>query len=234
MTDLFDALDATWPAAGHRDVGGWRVREGQGAGKRVSCATVIGADAPAGIDAAEAAQASLGQPALFCLRAGQDAADQALAARGYVIIDPVVLLSAPIAGLAAEAPAHLSTFPLWPPLAITRDIWAEGGVGAERQAVMDRVTVPKTAILGRAGDRAAGAVFVAVDGPVAMVHALHVDPAVRRQGLARNLMRAAARWAEGNGATTLALAVTKANSAANALYACLGMVAAGHYHYRAR
>jgi GNAT superfamily N-acetyltransferase len=47
-------------------------------------------------------------------------------------------------------------------------------------------------------------------------------------------MRAAARWAEGNGATTLALAVTRANSAANALYASLGMVAAGHYHYRAR
>ncbi len=234
MSDLFAALDATWPAAGTRQAGGWLVREGRGGGKRVSSATVLDGSAAEGIALAEAAHAALGQPPLFCLRDGQEAPDRALAARGYRILDPVVLLSAPAARIASEPPAHLSTFPLWPPLAITRDIWTAGGNGAERQAVMARVAGPKTAILGRAGDRAAGAVFVAAHGDIAMIHALHVDDAARRQGLARNLMRAAAAWGLEQGAATLALAVTRANAPANTLYAALGMEPAGHYHYRAK
>ena len=81
----------------------------------------------------------------------------------------------------------------------TRALWAEGGIGPARLAVMDRVTLPKTAILGRTGDRAAGVAFVAATGDCAMLHALEVDDplAVRlpgaaeslRQGLASGLAR---------------------------------------------
>lgn len=234
MSDLFAALDATWPPVSTRQAGGWLVREGLGGGKRVSSASALDDGAAQGIAAAEAAHHALGQPPLFCLREGQDGLDQALAARGYRVLDPVVLLAAPVALIAAHPPAHLSSFPLWPPLAITRDIWAAGGTGTARQAVMDRVAAPKTAILGRAADRAAGAVFVAAEGDIAMVHALHVAEVARRQGLARNLMRAAAAWAHDQGARTLALAVTRANAPANALYAALGLVPVGHYHYRAK
>lgn len=232
MSNLFVALDATWPAATTRRAGGWLIREGQGGGKRVSCATAVDDSAIDGIAAAETAQMALGQPLLFGLRDGQDALDQALAARGYDRIEPVELFSAPARQMAAEPPARLSSFPLWPPLAIARDVWTEGGNGAERQAVMDRAPGPKTAILGRTGDRAAGAVFVALHRDTAMIHALHVDAAARRQGLGRNLMRAAAAWAVGEGATTVALAVTRANHPATALYTALGMVIVGHYHYR--
>lgn len=234
MSDLYAALDATWPAASVSRAGGWHIREGQGGGKRVSCATAADGGAALGIDAAEAAMAALGQAHLFCLRDGEDGLDRALAARGYGLVDPVILYACPATRIASEPPAPLSAFPLWPPLAITRDIWSEGGVGSARQAIMDRVPGPKTSILGRTGDRAAGAVFVAVHGDLAMVHALHVDRAARRQGQARNLMRAAALWALDQGAETLALAVTRANEPANALYAALGMAAAGQYHYRAR
>lgn len=234
MTGILAALDATWPAASQRVVGGWRVREGQGGGKRVSSATAEDPTAAGGIAQAEAAHAALGQEPLFCLRDGQEDLDRALVARGYRIVDPVVLLAAPLVAMAAEPPAHMTSFPLWPPLAITRDLWAEGGIGAARQAVMERVAVPKISILGRTGDRAAGAAFVALHDGIAVVHALHVDPAARRQGLARNLMRAAAAWALGQGGHTLALAVTKANAPALALYAALGMERVGQYHYRAR
>ena len=58
------------------------------------------------------------------------------------------------ADLAAVEPPFLSSFPHWPPLGIARAIWAEGGIVPARLAVMDRVTLPKTAILGRTGDRA--------------------------------------------------------------------------------
>jgi ribosomal protein S18 acetylase RimI-like enzyme len=65
-----------------------------------------------------------------------------------------------------------------------------------------------------------------------MVHALEVRPEARRKGLARHIMRHASAWAEGQGAKYLALAVTRANVGANALYSSLGMEVVGQYHYR--
>ncbi|HRK43534.1 MAG TPA: GNAT family N-acetyltransferase, partial [Gemmobacter sp.] len=157
--------------------------------------------------------------------------DAALAARGYRRRDPVVAYAAPVAALAGEV-SGMAAFVHWPPLAIARDIWAEGGIGAPRVAVMERVTAPKCAILGRSDDTPSGAAFVAIHGDVAMLHALEVRPALRRQGSARNILVAAANWAQDQGAATFSLVVTEQNLAARALYERLGMVAVGRYHYR--
>ena len=54
----------------------------------------------------------------------------------------------------------------------------------------------------------------------------------RRQGVGANILRKAARWAQDNGAAVLSLAVTRANTGANALYASLGMRPVDKYHYR--
>jgi ribosomal protein S18 acetylase RimI-like enzyme len=97
---------------------------------------------------------------------------------------------------------------------------------------MDRVSTPKTAILGRTADRCAGAAFVALHQKTAMVHALAILPDLRRRGLARHMMTEAATWAQEAGADTLALVVTRANVAANALYRSLGMTQTAAYHYR--
>nr|WP_279578098.1 GNAT family N-acetyltransferase [Paracoccus versutus] len=80
-------------------------------------------------------------------------------------------------------------------------------------------------------DRAAGAAFVALDGPVAMIHAIEVVPALRRQGVAGWLIRMAATWAEVQGATRLALAVGRANAGARAAYDRLGFAELGGYGY---
>jgi len=117
---------------------------------------------------------------------------------------------------------------------IMTDLWAEGGIGPGRIDVMTRAPGPKTGILARQADRAAGCAFVARDGCVAMVHALEVAPQLRRKGAAANMMRAAARWALDNGADYLAVVVTAANAAANALYSDMGMTPVGRYHYRIR
>jgi ribosomal protein S18 acetylase RimI-like enzyme len=45
-------------------------------------------------------------------------------------------------------------------------------------------------------------------------------------------MRGVGRWALENGARNVALAVTRANVAANELYEALGMNVVGSYHYR--
>ena len=220
-------MEATWPPFAVRELGPWRLRDGAGGGKRVSAATVHGAWTPEDLALAEAA---MGARPLFQIRAGDAALDAALAARGYVLIDPVVVYAAPVAVF--DPPPRLTTFPHWPPLEIAHDLWAEGGIGPARLAVMQRVRGPKVAILARSADRVAGAAFVALHGTVAMLHALEVTAALRRQGCARNILHAAAVWAGGAGADTLALAVTEANAAARNLYASLGMQVVGHYHYR--
>ena len=229
---LSAVAEATWPPHAAQVVGPWLIREGRGGGQRVSAASAMGAWREGDIPQAEEAMRALGQAPLFVIRAGESALDAALAARGYGLHDPVVAYAAPVAELAAVEPPFLTSFPHWPPLAVARQLWAEGGIGPARVAVMDRVAGHKTCILGRAGDRAAGAAFVALHGPVAMLHALEVSPALRRNGCGHNILRAAAGWARDHGAETLALLVTERNLAARGLYAFLNMQVVGQYHYR--
>jgi GNAT superfamily N-acetyltransferase len=225
---LFAAMEATWPPASRWPLGPFALRDGAGGGKRVSAASVTGPWQPADLTAAEAAMDS----PLFLIGALDQALDQALEARGYGVVDPVLAYAAPVADLVQVPPKWMTTFPHWPPMQIARDLWAEAGIGAARVQVMHRATGAKTAILGRAQDRACGAAFVACDGDLAMLHALEVSPAFRRQGSAHNILRAAALWAQDQGATTLSLVVTTANAPARALYASVGMQVVGHYHYR--
>ncbi|MBI1216967.1 MAG: GNAT family N-acetyltransferase [Rhodobacteraceae bacterium] len=231
MTALFDALEATWPAAALHRVGPWLIREGRGGGKRVSAATAEAAATEADIAGMEAMQMSLGQAPLVMIRDGEEALDAMLAAQGYRVIDPVVAYAAPVAAMTGALP-YLAAFTIWPPLAIQREIWAAGRIGPGRLAVMDRVAGPKTSILARAADRPAGAGFVAIHGDTVMAHALEVAPDLRRQKAAAHMLRAAANWAQAAGATTFSLVVTEANAGARALYASLGMTVVGHYHYR--
>jgi ribosomal protein S18 acetylase RimI-like enzyme len=224
---LAEVMEATWPPATRQSVGPFTLRDGAGGGKRVSAASCDGPFTTADLDVVEAAMA---QP-LMLIRAGEEELDAALDARGWRIVDPVVAYAAPVAALAADLPG-LTAFPHWPPLEIARSIWAEGGIGPARLAVMERVRGPKTALLGRIDDRPAGVVFVACHGPEAMLHALEVRAAYRRQGLAGNLVVAAANWAAEAGATRLSLVVTRQNAAARALYARLGFEVVGEYHYR--
>lgn len=229
---LLRAIDATWPAAGIRRLGPWIIREGAGGGQRVSAASPAGAVRDGDIDAAEAAMRSLDQTPLFILSAEDAALDGWLAARGYAVVDPVNLYAAPVAQLAAEPVPRLAAFAIWPPLAIMRDIWAAAGIGPARVAVMERVQGPATGILARHRDQPAGAAFVAADAEVAMIHAIEVVPGHRRSGVGSHMLRLAAQWAQDQGCDTLSLAVTRANHAANVLYASLGMRVVGQYHYR--
>lgn len=229
---LYALVEGTWPPARSHRTGPWTIRDGQGGGKRVSAVTAAGTWHDADLPLAEAAQSALGQDALFMIRDGDDALDAALAARGYRVVDPVVAYAAPVSALADPAPDPMGAFPHWPPLGIALDIWAQTGIGPARIAVMHRADGPKAAILSRRNDRPTGVAFVATQGKAAMLHALEVLPAMRRQGSAHIILRTAALWAQEQGAQTLALVVTRANDGALSLYASLGMQVVGQYHYR--
>ncbi|TDT73237.1 acetyltransferase (GNAT) family protein [Litoreibacter halocynthiae] len=227
--DLFDVVEATWPAAKETQVGPWLIRDGQGGGKRVSAARPVGPVTQNDVALAVAEMKKLGQPALFSLRPEDGQLDSILAQMGYEVLDPSILF---IGSLFEETVPPVTAFDIWPPLQIMKDVWSEGGIGPGRIAVMERVTGPKTSILGRISDRAAGCAFVAIHGTTAMVHAVEVLPDYRRHGLARNMMYAAARWAKEQGAEHFSLVTTGSNVAAQSLYSSLGLSVVGRYHYR--
>lgn len=236
MTDAAQRIhavtEATWPAARHWCRGPWTIRNGAGGGKRVCATTAEAAFSGADFQTAEADMRALNQPRLFMVRQGETALDDALDARGYRIIDPVNLYVAPV-GLIDDRPIpRVTTFNIWEPLAIMREIWAEGEVFADRIAVMQRCKCPKTGLFGRANDHPSGVGYVAVHDGMAMVHALHVRPAQRRHGSARWLMRHAARWARAQRAEQISALCVRTNDAANQLYISMGFALVGQYHYR--
>lgn len=229
---LYEVIEATWPAAAIRTLGPFTIRDGAGGGKRVSAATTRAPVAPHDLAAAEDAMRALGQTPLFMIRQGEEALDEMLQDAGYDVIDPVNVYLCDTAPLACAEMPRLATFTIWEPLRIMREIWATGGINAARVAVMERAKGPKTGLFGRHGDRPAASGFVALHEGIAMVHALEILPRHRRQGLGRLMMQRAARWAQDQGATRIAVICTEANTGANALYGAMGFACVGHYHYR--
>ncbi|WIY27116.1 GNAT family N-acetyltransferase [Parasedimentitalea psychrophila] len=229
---FYAVAEATWPCARKFTLGPITLREGRGGGSRVSSATVNGPVTDGDIAAAEAAMRDMGQVPLFMIRDGEDGLDAQLAARGYQVKDPVNLWSCPASLLTDIDIPPVTTFCVWEPLAIQVEIWAAGGIGPQRLAVMEQVEGPKTSILSRGNEQPAGTAFCAIHDGMAMVYALEILPHQRRQGMGLWMMRQAAFWARDNGAEELALMCTKRNTGANGLYASLGMTAVGQYHYR--
>lgn len=231
LPQLYAAVEHTWPAAHLHRKGPWMLRDGQGGGKRVSAATAEAPVAAADLAVAEAAMRQMGQPPLFMIRQGEDTLDAMLADAGYAVVDPVVLYTLPTQQLTDMPIPRVTAFEIWEPLAIMREIWAAGGIGPARLAVMARAKV-KTAIFGRANDRPAGTAFAAIHDGICMVHAVEVLPQQRRHGVAQWIMRRAAFWAQAQGAQHIAVLCVEENAAANALYLGLGFSRAGGYHYR--
>lgn len=230
---LMEVLEATWPPAEVQEAAGWRLRRGDGGGQRVSAATWTGDGSPSSeaIDAAEAVMRGWGQRPLFQISEQQEV-DAILCARGYRIGDPTVLYVAPSEPLTGAeqhiAAAYRATFVP----AILEGVWDAGGIGANRRAVMARASGPSVYLMSRVGDRPCAGAFLAIDGDIAMIHAIEVMIRYRRNGAARLLMEAGARFATDHSARWMALAVTQANAGARALYEKMGMVEAGSYHYR--
>lgn len=232
---LLNALAATWPSAETAQIGDWRIRRGLGGGSRVSSVWPVGEPGrplPDAVDEAERIMRGWGQRPLFQLTKAGSALEAELSRRGYAPRTPTVLMAAAIPGLAGRDLGAVRPVEADAPLAAMEGVWALDDIGPERLAVMDRARGPKTFLALRLGDRIAGVAFVAVDDDIAMLHALVAAPAVRRAGVGRAGVVAAARFGLRHGATTLALAVTEANGPARALYSAMGLLDAGGYCYQ--
>lgn len=231
---LIAAIDGTWPSAETRDLGPVTLRRGAGGGNRVSAATVRGEVTGDDIEAAETAMEEMGQTPLFMIRPGDEALDAMLEERGYATRDTSIIYVCPPDRLCDTPIPRVTVLHVEAPLAIMREIWARGGIGPDRLAVMERAKGSKTYMLGRLKDKPGGVAFGAIHDGIAMIHAVEVEPPRRRMGMAGWFMRSAAFWARDTGADTLSVICTEANTGANALYTSLGMEPVGQYHYRYR
>lgn len=229
---LYEVIEATWPPYATSPCGPFTIREGRGGGKRVSAATAEGPVMAEDLPAAEAAMRALGQTPLFQIREGDDALDALLDEAGYEIVDPVTMYAAAAQDIATERPPRTAAIPAWEPLRIMEEMWASGGIDANRIAVMYRASTPKTGFVSRWRDQPAGTSFLSMHDGIGMVHALEILPHQRREGVGRWLIRRAAYWVLDNGGHTLTVICTSRNEAANGLYSSLGMKVVGHYHYR--
>jgi len=228
----YAVTEATWPSAREFTLGPITLREGLDGGSRVSSATINGPVTDNDIAAAEGVMRDMEQVPQFMIRDGEDVLDAQLEARGYSVKDPVNIWACPASLLTDVEIPRVTTFCIWEPLAIQREIWATGGIGPGRLAVMERATGPKMSLLSRQNEKPAGTGYCAIHDGVAMVHALEILPHQRRKGMGVWMMRQAAFWAQENGADTLSVICTKRNEGANGLYASLGMTCVGQYHYR--
>jgi len=237
VSALLDHLEATWPAAARRRLGDWLLRDGQGGGSRVSSARWMGGRAPAAgdVQAAIAAMQEAQSPVIFQVPGEDRPLDAALAAAGLAVRDPTVIMAGSAAEVARFAPRDpTGAVPTGTPLAIMRGLWSQGGVGAERLAVMARVEGESTCLLSRHRDKPAAVAFVACHEDMAMMHALYVVPEARREGVARQMLGQAAAWALEVGATRIGIATTGENLPAQGLFSGAGLGVVGHYHYRAQ
>lgn len=235
LASLAAAIAESWPPVAATAVGPFTVPTGAGGGNRVNAIRLtdpaVTDTAEEAIDAALTVQTAGGQQPLFMVLEHQSGLDAKLAARGFGRRDATQVLIARCADIAA-APPPVTCFTPWPPLAIQEEIWAGGGIGPARIAIMERAADPKTSLFGRIEDKPAGSAFIAIVGDVAMLHALEIVPECRRKGLGATMVRTAADWAHTQGASRIAVLVTLANTGAQALYASLGFEPVGLYHYR--
>lgn len=231
LARLLEVSEGAWPPAKRWQSDDLILREGQGGGQRVSAATAQALLSDERIDEAARAMADMGQVPLFQVQEGQEALDDQLDRLGYESRDRTHAYVIPIERLTDRPLPRVTAFTIWEPLAIMKEIWATDGIGPDRLTVMDRAA-RKTGVLGRWNEKPGGVAFVGLHEGIAMVHALVVLPHQRRQGLAQWLMRAAALWAQGEGASHMAVLCVADNGPANALYERLGFRRVGSYHYR--
>ncbi len=233
------AAALAWPAERLTAMDGWILRESGGGSRRANSVLPLafcGRDADQGIAHVEAHYRACGLPAYFQVSeiAAPNDLDSRLAARGYALEEPTLLMAKELAVVPGSGDVEMRHSPDAEWLAIYG-----GELTPDRRAaapsVLARVPAPRAYFLARngGGDCVATALGVIVDG-ITIVECVATYAPARRQGHGAHVMRALERWAGGAGSREIALQVVARNSAALALYRGLGYQMASRYHYRVK
>jgi GNAT superfamily N-acetyltransferase len=195
-----------------------------------------GADVAAAIGRVERWYAERGLPPSFQLTAASapSGLDAALAARGYALLTPTTVMTAPLAAIAAAGAREieLCSDAGLDVLAAILDPAGPETVRRERQALFARIEPAHRFALARVGGRPAASGLCVAEGPLAGVFAMRTQPAFRRRGLAASVLARLVAWARSAGARQLYLQVEDDAEAALGLYRRVGLAPLYRYHYR--
>lgn len=226
-----------WPAGETRQVDGWLWRYSGGGSQRANSVSALryrGADVERTIDEIERLYRTHHAPVRFQVGfplSEPEDLDERLAARGYVVHDPVTTLIKPVEPVALPDDVQLGASP--------SDGWMRvylSNITPDRQpfasAILARVPAPCVfAEVMRGGETLATALGVLHEGAV-IAECVGTSASARRQGAASTVMSALEAWGSAQGARTIGLQAVTTNMPAQGLYAALGYTAAGTYHYR--
>ena len=118
--------------------------------------------------------------------------------------------------------------------------WLDAWIAAEGRAdahetyvhVLQWIPPPAGFAVAHIEGRRAGVGLAVCERGWSGVFCMAVDPAARRRGVARAVLRALAEWSRARGARGLYLQVECDNAAAQALYASMGFTRSHGYHFR--
>lgn len=242
---LESAAFGAWPALETGLHAGWTLRFARGYTQRANSANATASSSTLGVrdfEAIEAAYAERGLRPIFRLvsfDAAAQAADAALAARGYRAVDASLVMTAalddddaarPWVPLVRQAPDAAT----W--LAHYRTVTGKGGAGQGTHLEMLRSIRGEVAFAwepGVDGTPACCGLGVALDGVVGLFD-VATSPAARGQGLATRLCAGLMAWGRERGAHTAYLQVVETNATAIRLYERLGFGVAYGYGYRVK
>jgi N-acetylglutamate synthase len=157
-----------------------------------------------------------------------------LAARGYAEGEETIVHAGPLPAVADPAAHRLDgPEPAWMAVVATAEYQTEAR-RAEKLRMPELIAAPAGWFVLREEGVEAACLFAVADGPWCGIFDLATRPEFRRRGLGDRLVRAAAHWAAGLGATRLWAQVASSNAASLALQRRVGLAEAYRYRYRIR
>jgi len=236
---LEETTFAAWPDLASIWLDGWLLRFAAGHTKRANSVNVVHAG-QAGLDAriaeAERHYRSAGLTPVFRLTPlAEDVLDGLLGARGYAVVEPSLVKTAPmLTGVSPDPGVTLTDDPETGWLDTYR---AAAGLDDQAavtlRAMLARIAGQPVYAVLRAQDDVLGlAMAVTTAGRVGFFDVLTL-PEARRRGVARRIMESLIAWSRDEaGATSMWIQVVAANAPARNLYRHLGFRTAYGYHYR--
>ncbi|NUS00265.1 MAG: GNAT family N-acetyltransferase [Kribbellaceae bacterium] len=236
-------MNQGWPAAHSTELDGWLVRRNAGVTLRAN--SVLPKSAPFDLGKALEYVENLYAahdiaPSFQVGPAAQPGdLDDRLAARGYELRNPTLVMGADLADVLANlgepaAPVNISSAPddAW------MDFWwaVDGRGGSAAQAAARQILNRSRALYAviPSGEPVKAIGRLALVNDWAGLYCLAVDPQHRRQGLAQAVIHGLLREASTLGVVRVWLQVVESNAPARALYDRLGFRTVSRYHYRVR
>lgn len=228
-----------WPALSEEVFGGWVARFAQGYSKRANSLNAVAPHAPFDmvIDRAEAFYAARGLPTVVRLSPLAPATiDPILAARGYELVDPSLVMVGPLDLIPSPVSPHrvelrASPDPSWVG-AVAKLHELSSAASDALHAILRRINGPAVFATLQVDGQAVGHGCAVLDEGMIGLFEIVVAHDRRGSGHGRALVSGLLKWGWEQGARSAWLQVHQGNQAAINLYRSLGFAERYRYHYR--